>query len=200
MNHCVAVFTHVAPCQPRHGHLLTVFQHHQRARPQPLAGHSRRQSPRAQPCPIRRVGKHNIEPRAVMPPQPAGILALQATHGRSPGTMGKAAQGFATGALQNAAGSTRPVVAAQDWSGHLIKAARTADTRIIATAYPPVGPVAARLAASRTALTAEGIELRLVRIGAVQRVLNGLRRRTGRPPLLFPRGPKPVPDDDSGRS
>ncbi len=100
----------------------------------------------------------------IMPHEPAGVLGLLATQGRSPQPIGEAAQGFTKDALRGILASTdvQPQ-SADDWSVPILAAAQRIGVRTVATAYPPIGPVRARLDRAESKLAEAGVLLHRVR-------------------------------------
>lgn len=100
----------------------------------------------------------------LMPAPPAGVLGLLATEGRSVQPLGELAKVFAQEAMQGAlenydAGPQH----AEDWSVPILAAARQYGVQTVATAYPPVGPVRARLDKAAPALAKAVVTLLRVR-------------------------------------
>ncbi|MEM1076544.1 MAG: FAD-binding domain-containing protein [Pseudomonadota bacterium] len=91
---------------------------------------------------------------------PMSVLGLLATEGRSPNSIGLAAEDFATGAM---ASTLEPYgvtpTSAEDWSVPLIEAAEQAGVTTIATPYAPVGPVRSRLDRAEPVLRDAGLSL-----------------------------------------
>lgn len=100
----------------------------------------------------------------LMPHEPAGVLGLLATHGRSPQPIGEVAQGFAGAALSGILVNTdvQPQ-SADDWSVPILAAAQRVGVRTVATAYPPIGPLRARLDRAEPKLAEAGVVLHRVR-------------------------------------
>ncbi|MBO9433172.1 DNA photolyase [Ruegeria sp. R13_0] len=100
----------------------------------------------------------------LMPHEPAGVVGLLATQGRSPQPIGKVAQEFASnamrGMLTNAGEQPQTT---EDWSIPILAAAQQIGVQSVATAYPPIGPVRERLDRAEPKLAEAGVTLHRLR-------------------------------------
>ncbi len=110
-----------------------------------------------------------------LPHPPTAVIALTATDQRSSLGAGELAKAFAQGAVEDAIqraevhfgisrAETGPAEAG-NWSERLSAFVAQTNVKVIATAYAPIGPVAEQLAAARSHLSDQGIQLVEVRRG-----------------------------------
>ncbi|MEM7731615.1 MAG: FAD-binding domain-containing protein [Pseudomonadota bacterium] len=108
-------------------------------------------------------------PEQVITRPPAAVLAVQATQARSPYEVGKSAQAFALGALQDAVTRTCDHFGVEgqlgegDWAHVISSAASRAGVRDIVTPYAPVGPVAEALNQAAPHLAEAGLRITHIR-------------------------------------
>nr|WP_247744018.1 FAD-binding domain-containing protein [Shimia sp. R9_3] len=124
-----------------------------------IALHARSNQPLTQPY-LLLITEDDLEAAKFVPYQPADVIGLTATHGRSPGQIGEVASSFAKDAMDSALLPFGKVGEAhEDWAEPLIRAAKDCNVNTIVTPYYPVGPARARLDAAEPKLRAAGIDL-----------------------------------------
>jgi deoxyribodipyrimidine photo-lyase len=108
------------------------------------------------------ITEDDMQIAGILPHPPVARRGALATEARSPLPLGKTAQTFARGAMNDACAGTA-IIETPFWADALIAACDAAGVKTIVTGYAPVGPVATSLSDAAPDLAAAGITVQHVR-------------------------------------